>query len=148
MVDLIELGEVEHILVGIEIGEVCNEDTDSVTDLSVGVGKLFEDEIRYAHVHAVISRCRPKANQIGAVFLDHIQGIYAVTKRLVHCASLAVNHPAVGKDCLVGGLRLAACADCGQHGGLEPSAVLVGTLKIKVCGPAVVGVICKDREMR
>ena len=58
-VDLIQLVKCERILFGVEVTQVCDQDTNGVTDLAVSVGQLLEDRFGNTNVHAVVGRGRP-----------------------------------------------------------------------------------------
>ena len=94
----------------------------------------------------IVGRGRPKSCNVAAVLLDHVIGIHAVAKRLVHCPALTVNNPTVRQDSLIG-CALTLSTNCGQQRCLEPASVLVATLQIYVGGPMQLGTLLKHCDM-
>ena len=85
------------------------------------------------NVGVVVRVRRPEAQDVRAVFVNHLGGVHAVSGGFVHGLALAVHRPAVG-DALLEGSPLAQRAHGGEQGGLEPAPVLVQALQIEVGG--------------
>ena len=124
--------------VGIEFVQVAQAIPGGVAELQVVLGDLLKDLFGAAHIGMVVGGGGPQADDIRAELLDQVGGVYAVAQGLVHGTALAVYGPAVGQN-LTEGSTLVQSADGGQKGGLEPAAVLVGTLQIHVGGPQLRG---------
>ena len=111
-VDLIELVIGHGILRGVKIADVAEHEPRGVAHLAVGFGQLAEDLLAGAHIHGVIARSNPEADDIGAVIADDLGRFHAVAGRFVHLLALRVHNPAVAEHALVGGDALGR--DAGQ----------------------------------
>mmetsp|Transcript_28166 Transcript_28166/g.90025 ORF Transcript_28166/g.90025 Transcript_28166/m.90025 type:complete len:735 (+) Transcript_28166:1188-3392(+) len=121
--------------------KVADEVTEGIADLAVVVEGLLDDVVADGHIRGVVHRGDPHAQHIRTVgrllllvvaALDDLRGQHNVAQGLAHLAALLVHDEAVREHGLVGGL--AARGDARQDGALEPTAVLVGTLEVKVGG--------------
>ena len=154
--ELVELGEepaVEHghilglgQLFGVEVDKVVEHELAGVAELEVVLAELLEDLLRAADVRVIVRAGGPQAQDIRAVLVEHVRGIDAVAKALVHGLTLAVDRPAVG-DALLKGRALAEGADSGQQRRLEPAAVLIETLEVHRGGPEAL-ILLHGREVR
>ena len=129
----------------VAVAQIAQNESCGIPDLLVGIGELSQNCLRDADIRMVIRRSDPQAKDICAILLDDLIRHDAVAQRLGHLASLTVNDPAVGADCLV---RCAALVNHrGQQRGLEPSAILVGALQIQISRPLQAIVLFHDSSV-
>ena len=117
----------------IKIGKVAEHIARCVADLSVCVRKLFEDFRGDADIGMVVGRSDPQTQDICAVLIHNLLRQNAVAEGLTHLSALTVHDPAVCDDSLV--RRFAAPCNGREQRRLEPTAVLVCTLKVQVSRP-------------
>ena len=144
----VELGHLLGLgqLFGVEVDKVVEHELAGVAELEVVLAELLEDLLRAADVRVIVRAGGPQAQDIRAVLVEHVRGIDAVAKALVHGLALAVDRPAVG-DALLKGRALAEGADSGQQRRLEPAAVLIETLEVHRGGPEAL-ILLHGREVR
>ena len=145
-VDILQRIGRHRILVRVEPMQVAQDKARGVADFAVGFGQLFQNILRQAHIHAIIQRCHPQAQNIRAVLVDNLAGGNDIAQRLGHFAALAVHRPAVGQHALV--RRFAAPRHSGQQRRLEPSAILVATLHIQIRRPGQIVAVVQHRRVR
>ena len=115
----------------IETIQVGQQEARGIANPSVGVSGALEDLVADHQLAAVIGGRYPQAQDIGAQVVHHGRRRDHIAYGFGHLAAVAVHREAVGENALVGRLPIAAYA--GEQGGLEPAAVLVGTLQVQVC---------------
>ena len=125
-----QCGIIHLVGIGIKAAEVTQHIPGSVPDLQVSLRQLLQDVLGDTHVLGVVRRGNPQAKHICAVVLDDLIGRNSIAQGLVHRAAFAVNSPAMGDDLLIGSHALGG--DGGQHGRLEPAAILVAALQIHI----------------
>ena len=146
-IDVKKLVDGHEVTVGIEIAEVRHDYTRSVADLAVCLRKLLEDVVGSAHIDGIVTGSDPETNKVGTVFFYHFIGRYRISERFVHLLAFAVNDPSVSQNGFVR-CSLLLCTDCGEKRRLEPTAVLVCTLKVHIRRPLELVVALKHRKVR
>ena len=114
-----------------EIGERSEEEAKGIPQTPVDIFHMLEKARAHPDVSLKIRRKAPKPQDIrpfaGGDFLwgDN------VSLRLGHFTPRLIDHKPMGKHRLVGGFSIQKAG--GQEGGLEPSPMLVRSLKVKIC---------------
>ena len=116
--------------------QVAHEEAHRVAQLAVRLAQLAQDRLGEGHVVAVVHVGGPEAEQLRAPGLDHLLGRDEVLKTLGVRLALLVDHEAVGQHRPV--RRLVPASHAGEHGRVEPAAVLVAALQVEVHGPEAV----------
>ena len=131
-----------HILLGIEIIQIAEDIARGVADLTIRLAHLLEDIARNADIGLVVGGRDPQTEHVGAVLLCDLLRADTVAQRFTHLAALHIEDHAVGQN---GAVRSDALRrDGGEQGALEPSAVLVVTLKVQIDGRAQIGTALAD----
>ena len=144
-VDLLQLVICHTIGVGVKAIQIAQNEAGGVTDLAVSLAQLLEDILTGAHIHSVVGRSDPQADDIRTVVLDDLAGLHAVAGALVHLLALLVHNPAVAQNGLI---RCAALGShAGQQAGLEPTAELVAALHIHVGREAQLRALLQNGSM-
>ena len=144
-VDLLQLIICHTIGVGIKAVQVAQDEAGGVADLAVSLAQLLEDVLAGTHVHGVVGRSHPQADDVCAIVLDDLAGLHAVAGALVHLLALLVHDPAVAQNGLVRCTALGSHA--GQQAGLEPAAELVAALHIQIGREAQLGTLFQHSGM-
>ena len=112
----VELGHLLGLgqLFGVEVDKVVEHELAGVAELEVVLAELLEDLLRAADVRVIVRAGGPQTQNVRAVLVEHVRGIDAVAKALVHGLAFTVDRPAVG-DALLKGRALAEGADSGQQ---------------------------------
>ena len=101
-----------------------------IAETAIAVRRALDDLRPDAKVIVIVGTDHPQAEDVGAVLVHDLLRRDDIAQRLRHLASLLVEHETVRQDTLVG--RLAARGAGLQKRGMEPAAMLVGTLEIEI----------------
>src|SRR5665647_3409597 len=141
-VEVEEVRDGDGVASRFEVGNVPEEETPSVSELTVGLDKSLLDLRSETGVLLVVEHGCPEPDDLGAAPLDDLAGVDDVAQGLRHRPPLIVEDEAVGD---AGPERTAALGpDADEEGAVEPAAVLVVALDIDVGGPSVAALALKD----
>jgi hypothetical protein len=129
-VDFQPLVDRQHVLAGVEIGGIGEQEAQRVADAAVAFDDALEDFVGNRQLAGVVGRRRPQAQDFGAHLVRHLLRRDDVALRLRHLVALAVDDEAVRQQRLVRGAAVDGAA--GEQRRLEPAAMLVGTFEIHV----------------
>ena len=87
----------------IEVAEVGKQEAQSVADTAVAFGDAFEDFFGNRQFTAVIGRCRPQAQDVGAELIIDFLRCNNIADGFRHFAAVLVNHKTVGQELFVRG---------------------------------------------
>ena len=133
------------ILIGIKIIKIAEAEASRISDFSVIIRKLLQNFGADSDICMIIRRSNPKAKNICAVFLNDILRSNAVSKGFRHFFAFAVNSPSMSDDLLKRSAE--SLSNRGEKRGLEPTSVLIRTLKINIGGSAEIRPFCKHGLM-
>ena len=140
------LVKVNHICIGIKVRNVTENVSCGISDFSVWFGNLLEDILGNMNISLIVGWCNPKSKYISTVLLNNILWADAVTKWLTHLSWFIVKNHTVSKNSLV--RCSASCSNGCKEWWLEPTSVLVVTLKVKVSRWFKVITLFKNSGMR
>ena len=123
----------ESVFCRIKIVEVAQKEPYGVSHLAVRVHQPLKNVLRYPNIVAIVLCSHPQPQNVCPVLLDYLLRRDDVTQAFGHLLAFAIHHEAVGEhltvwSSVVGGNR-------GDKGALEPSPVLIASLKVHVAGP-------------
>ena len=136
----------QHILVqrrhllpgnGIPVGpkaiQVAQQEAESVAQLAVSLRDPLHQVLAGDHIFAEVDGCHPETNNLRSQPLRDVDGIDPIPLAFGHGAPVLVERPAAGGGHAVGcGVTF---ADGAEQGRLEPAAMLIAALDIKVGRP-------------
>ena len=117
----------------VETGEVAEQIAQRVAQAAVEIAHLLDDVGSHGQVRSVVRAHDPQAQDVRARLIGHVLGGNHVAHGLGHLAALLVEHEAMGEHRVE--RRPPAGAAGFQQRGVEPAAMLVRALEIKVRRP-------------
>ena len=96
----------KHVPGRIEAVQVGEQEAHRVANTAVGVGRAFQDFIRYGNFCAVVRTGNPQAQYIRAQRFHDFLRCHHITQRLGHLASIGIDGEAMGQHAAVGGARI------------------------------------------
>ena len=114
----------------IEAVEIGQQETVGIADAAIGIRSALEDLIGDRHLTTVIGGRHPQPDDIGTEEIHHLLRTNHIAERFRHLVALGIDGETVGQH--PGIRRTVVDRHRREQGRLEPTAVLVGPLKIEI----------------
>ena len=92
----------QRVRLGIEVGQVGEQEFQGVADPAIAFHHALEDLVRDGELARIVGGRHPQSQDVGAVLVHHLLRRDDVALRLAHLVALAVDHEAVGEQGAVG----------------------------------------------
>ena len=143
LVERQQVGKGDAVGLGLKLTlELGEQEAQRVAETTVGIGRTSENLMVDGDVGAGVDGGNPQTDDVGAHLVTDLVGVDDVAERLGHLTALAVEGEALRDDRLV--RSVAVGAHRGEQRALEPTAVLVGALKVHIRRILQLGTVLAD----